>query len=268
MSSFAPLDRVEFSHSVDQTDCLIVSGGDAVDFLHRVSASGVRGLTAAHLVFTSDKGALVDAPLTTPLDDGFRMICGPGRGPDLRAWLEKWIVVDDVRIEADPTPAWRLGEPDLVDGDVIRPATNAGPAVLIGEPAPDPVDLEAWEAMSFRAGRLYTGPATSTGPNPLELGWKDLIAFDKGCYIGQEVIARLDTYDKVRRGLATMALVTAVDAGTVLSFEDRRCGSVLSTVSLEEGLFAWIVVEKSLAAGAKLHAGTKTAGTLLRVPAV
>lgn len=37
--------------------------------------------------------------------------------------------------------------------------------------------------------------------NPLEAGLLDLIDFEKGCYIGQEVIARLDTYDKVQRSL-------------------------------------------------------------------
>jgi len=37
--------------------------------------------------------------------------------------------------------------------------------------------------------------------NPLEAGLKDQIDFKKGCYIGQEVIARLDTYDKVQKKL-------------------------------------------------------------------
>ena len=37
--------------------------------------------------------------------------------------------------------------------------------------------------------------------NPLEARLLDLIDFEKGCYIGQEVIARLDTYDKVQRSL-------------------------------------------------------------------
>ena len=37
--------------------------------------------------------------------------------------------------------------------------------------------------------------------NPLEAQMRHLIDFDKGCYVGQEVIARLDTYDKVQRSL-------------------------------------------------------------------
>jgi len=37
--------------------------------------------------------------------------------------------------------------------------------------------------------------------NPYEVGLIDAISFTKGCYIGQEVIARLDTYKKVQRQL-------------------------------------------------------------------
>ncbi len=41
--------------------------------------------------------------------------------------------------------------------------------------------------------------------HPLELGLGKLIAWNKGCYIGQEVISRLDTYDKVSRQLFCVA---------------------------------------------------------------
>ena len=40
--------------------------------------------------------------------------------------------------------------------------------------------------------------------NPLELGLKNLISWNKGCYIGQEVISRLDSYDKVSRALVCL----------------------------------------------------------------
>lgn len=41
--------------------------------------------------------------------------------------------------------------------------------------------------------------------NPLEVGLSKLIAWNKGCYIGQEVISRLDTYDKVSRQLMSVS---------------------------------------------------------------
>lgn len=43
--------------------------------------------------------------------------------------------------------------------------------------------------------------------NPLELNMNKYIDFDKGCYIGQEVIARLDTYKKVQRSMILIDLV-------------------------------------------------------------
>jgi len=41
--------------------------------------------------------------------------------------------------------------------------------------------------------------------NPYEVGLSHSISYDKGCYVGQEVIARLDTYDKVHRRLMGIA---------------------------------------------------------------
>ena len=51
--------------------------------------------------------------------------------------------------------------------------------------------------------------------NPLEIGISHMIDFNKGCYVGQEVIARLDTYDKVQRKL--MILDNKKDLNIILS---------------------------------------------------
>jgi folate-binding protein YgfZ len=42
--------------------------------------------------------------------------------------------------------------------------------------------------------------------NPLEAGLRSLVSWTKGCYVGQEVIARLDTYKKVQQRLVTFDL--------------------------------------------------------------
>lgn len=47
--------------------------------------------------------------------------------------------------------------------------------------------------------------------NPLEAGLIDLVDFNKGCYIGQEVIARLNTYNKVQRKLVGLKLSTPIE---------------------------------------------------------
>ncbi len=63
--------------------------------------------------------------------------------------------------------------------------------------------------------------------NPLEAGLMHLIDFDKGCYIGQEVIARLDTYDKVQRTLVGFSqVIEGIDSPSVEVHDRIRTGDV------------------------------------------
>ncbi len=67
--------------------------------------------------------------------------------------------------------------------------------------------------------------------NPLEAGLIDLIDFKKGCYIGQEVIARLDTYDKVQKKLVGVKLSDQVESNNgqfILEDNGIEVGNVTS----------------------------------------
>ena len=67
--------------------------------------------------------------------------------------------------------------------------------------------------------------------NPHEARINDLIDSNKGCYIGQEVIARLDTYDKVQKYLMGVVLSSSETVGTTadLYFENNEAGVLTST---------------------------------------
>ena len=62
--------------------------------------------------------------------------------------------------------------------------------------------------------------------NPLEAGLKKYINFNKGCYIGQEVIARLDTYSKVKNRLVLIKSDTEVDSELIN--QDQHIGNITS----------------------------------------
>jgi tRNA-modifying protein YgfZ len=69
--------------------------------------------------------------------------------------------------------------------------------------------------------------------NPHEAGLISLVSFTKGCYIGQEVIARLDTYDKVQRNLKGLTFEESFEPNGNLSLfddEGRDAGTVTSVV--------------------------------------
>jgi folate-binding protein YgfZ len=60
------------------------------------------------------------------------------------------------------------------------------------------------EVARIERGVPAFGSELNEDHNPLEAGLIDSISFNKGCYVGQEVVARLNTYDKVRRRLAVL----------------------------------------------------------------
>ena len=64
--------------------------------------------------------------------------------------------------------------------------------------------MMTWEALRIKAGVPVYGREMGESYNPLEAGLIGAIDFEKGCYIGQEVIARLDTYDKVQKILVSL----------------------------------------------------------------
>ena len=65
------------------------------------------------------------------------------------------------------------------------------------------------------------GSELNDSVNPLEAGLQDLVDFDKGCYVGQEVIARLDTYSKVQRVLVGMSEVADDTSTAKIALNDR-----------------------------------------------
>ena len=93
-----------------------------------------------------------------------------------------------------------------------------------------PIGQEAFEAVQVRHAVPRYGRELDDAFNPLEAGLIGSVDFAKGCYIGQEVIARLDTYEKVQRYLVRLRFSAGavVSEGAVLEQEGRNVGQVTS----------------------------------------
>ena len=93
-----------------------------------------------------------------------------------------------------------------------------------------PMGEEAAETLRVEAGAPAFDSELNDEHNPWEAGLEGAIHMDKGCYIGQEVIARLDTYDKVKQRLAKLRLECEEPParGSAVSAEDRQVGKITS----------------------------------------
>ena len=91
---------------------------------------------------------------------------------------------------------------------------------------------EAVELARIEQGVPAFGAELSESYNPLEAGLQHMVSYTKGCYIGQEVIARLTTYDKVQKRLVRLSWPSAagVSAGARLMLDGKQAGLVTSAI--------------------------------------
>lgn len=94
----------------------------------------------------------------------------------------------------------------------------------------DPQRLAAWRVAGIRAGLPVIHPATRAlfVPQMLNLHWLNGLDFDKGCYPGQEVVARLQFRGKLKRRLFRGATTATCEPGDpVIDADDGNAGTIL-----------------------------------------
>ena len=95
-----------------------------------------------------------------------------------------------------------------------------------------PVSEQTYEVCRVEAGVPGGGGELTEAYNPLEVGLTEqAVSLSKGCYTGQEVLARQANYDKVTRRLAGLWLSRGVDVGAAVRSAGKTVGEVTSVVS-------------------------------------
>ena len=95
-----------------------------------------------------------------------------------------------------------------------------------------PIGEDGWETLRIEAGQPVLDRELTEEYNPWEANLGHAIHPDKGCYIGQEVIARLNTYDKVRQHLMGLRLPPGRTPAprTPIRVGHRAAGKITSAV--------------------------------------
>jgi len=250
---------------------LRITGADRVAFLHGQCTNDIKRLAvgqSCYAAFLNAKGKMRGEGHVIRLADAFLLEANPGLGPS----LEKFIITEDVVIEdvSATSGEWLVvGEAGTaLPAKAVTFKHPLGMGVISDESMKETIDAEALEVLRIEAAVPQWGADMDESTIPNEAGLEArAISYDKGCYIGQETIARIKTYGHVNRQLAQMALTgeSVPTRGDRIFAEEREVGQVTSatrSTRLGKSLALGYVRREFAKAGIKLKWNNETAEVL------
>jgi folate-binding protein YgfZ len=255
---------------------LLLTGGDVADFLQGQVSNDVEALepgTGCYATLLTAKGKVRCDMRILRGDDWFLIDSESQALPVLEHMVRVYSIGRDVQSRRDERGVWSVIGPaardvlgvDLpeteyahVDGELgIYVATDGGVDVIGERPdLPEASDATA-EILRIETGRPRLGYELGDDVIPQEAGINErAISFTKGCYVGQETVARLFYKGKPNRHLRGLRLSAPVERGAVIHGEARELGRVSSTcISPTFGPIALALVRREAGPGASVQVG-------------
>ena len=199
---------------------LRVAGPDAADYLQRMVSNDVEALAVGEacdaLLLTAKARVIAPLRVLRRGEEDFLVLTEPELGETVRTQLLRTRFAAKTEIEPEEHESW------LVLG---------GEEVLDDRPAGDEVGEEELERWRIEAGIPRWGREIDDQILPAEAGLDDThISFSKGCYPGQEPIARQRYRGKVNRKLRVLDVEGDATPGTELVLDGKRVGRITSAV--------------------------------------
>jgi folate-binding protein YgfZ len=269
---------------IDRSDrgVLVVPGEDRLSWLHTICSQHVADLAdgeSTEALVLSPHGHVEQHWQVTELSGTVWLDVEPGTARDVLAYLEKmrflkrvepadvsadWAVLtvsgpstDEVLRAASLPDAGALPEGGFVrrtpwGADLIVPRVSV-PAMLdaLRSAGAAPVGMLAFEALRVAARRPRLGFETDHRTIPHEVGWIGVaVHLDKGCYRGQETVARVQNLGRPPRRLVLLHLSGESDVlpppGTPVELDGRPVGFLGTAVHhYELGPIALAVIKRT-----------------------
>ncbi|MGN6252687.1 MAG: CAF17-like 4Fe-4S cluster assembly/insertion protein YgfZ [Marmoricola sp.] len=238
-----------------------ISGPDRLAWLHSLTSQYFEGLqpgVPVQALILSPQGHVEHEFRGTDDGEAFTAHVEPGRAADLIAFLDRMrfmMLVEVADVSDELALMWRHGTYDLVPRDQLHAyAEAAGPAA----------GLWAFEALRIARGEPRLGIDTDHRTIPNEVGWVpaagavSAVHLDKGCYRGQETVARVHTLGRPPRRLTLLHLDGSENRlpaqGSAVLLGEKEIGFVGSSARhYELGPIALAVLKRNVPLDAALR---------------
>jgi folate-binding protein YgfZ len=272
---------------------LRLTGKHRLPFLHRISTQRLAKLEpgeSAYTCFLDVKAHVVAEGAVVVREGDLVLVVASDAAEALTAYLKKYIIMDDVKVarlpedvrvmpvfgdaaaavasQAAPSASsFRTARHGPAARDFIVAPEDAGRArAALGAAGVPELDREELEALRIMAGVPRWGAEIDPARLVLETGIvNDAVAFDKGCFIGQEVVARGTFRGQVQRGLVQLEVPMGTQAPSPVTSEGQEVGTITSVAATPEGTLALAYLRRAVwNEGQRLSIGGGE-GTLRRV---
>jgi folate-binding protein YgfZ len=262
---------------------LVLRGSEAADFLQGQVTNDVEGLapgTGCYALLLNQKGKVRADMRILRGADWIWIDCAKGALPVIDHMIRTYGIGRDIRPEdvtgartirsvLGPAARTTLGvdvpddEHSFVEtGESLYVATDQGVDVIVPTghalDGIEPVSADAAECLRVEAGRPRFGIDFDSDTIPQEAGLNERgVSFSKGCYVGQETVARLHYKGKPNRHLRGLRLSAPAARGDELRLGERVVGGVGSAAeSPLHGPIALALVRREAEPGATVEVGT------------
>lgn len=244
-----PATQGDFSALPDHR-IMALEGPDAARFAQAQFMSDVAGLADGHWQWSgwlTPKGRVVALFALLRFDAQTLWLLLPDADPqELREALQRFVFRSKVKLTAcdDLHVAGRFAQPSHGSGSLLANdphveldvGTPDAPRTLRITDTPATPDANAsaqWKAYDLHHGlpRLDPSQANAWTPQQLSLDRLQAYSVKKGCYPGQEIVARTHFLGQAKRGLALFETSTDVAAGSDVVDGERTLGTIVSTAA-------------------------------------
>nr|WP_111301979.1 folate-binding protein YgfZ [Paracoccus saliphilus] len=203
-----------------------LTGDDRVAFLQGLVTNDIRRAPCWAALLTPQGKYLADF-LVIPDGDALLIDVDAQLAPDLLRRLSMYKLRSKVALEAVDMPVAR-GTGPAPEGAIADPRHPALGWRLYGQTGNDGSD---WDAI--RVAHCIPETGIELIPNDtyiLEAGFERLhgVDFRKGCYVGQEVTARMKHKTELRKGLQVLRIEGAAPVGTPITANGREVGTLFT----------------------------------------
>ncbi|MBU2957064.1 folate-binding protein [Paracoccus sp. 1_MG-2023] len=203
-----------------------VTGEDRVEFLQGLVTNDVTRAPCWAAMLTPQGKYLADF-IVVPDGDALLIDVDARLADDLTRRLSMYKLRSKVALEPVAMDVAR-GTGPAPDGAIVDPRDPALGWRHYGASGDDGSD---WDAI--RVAQCIPETLVELIPNEtfiLEVGFERLngVDFRKGCYVGQEVTARMKHKTELRKGLRNVAIDGQVDPGTPITRDDREVGRIFT----------------------------------------